>query len=178
MRGRLAKVLLFVVSGALALAAGYFVHRIGQPEARMPDAAGSEKLLTTPLPDLEGRQARIADWRGKVLVVNFWATWCAPCREEIPALVRTQVKFGQQGLQIIGVALDDLDRVRPFARDMGINYPTLLAGIDGLALASAAGNKVGALPFTVYIDRQGKVIRAELGGVDDAKLAALITPLL
>lgn len=177
MRGKLFKVLLFAVVGALALAAGFFAHR-GSTPLPAPTTEGVAKLLQTTLPDLEGQKVRIADWRGKTLVVNFWATWCAPCREEIPALVRTQAKYGARGLQIIGVALDDKVRVEPFAKEMRINYPTLLAGIDGLELAAAAGNKVGALPFTVYIDRQGAIVRAELGGVDDAKLAEHIEPLL
>lgn len=178
MNGRLGKIALFVVTGALALIAGYFFHSGQRSAVPLPSAAGSDLLQQTVLPDLDGRKVRVADWRGKVLVVNFWATWCAPCREEIPALVRTQTRFAARGLQVIGIALDDLERVRPFAREMGINYPTLLTGIDGLDLAAAAGNKVGALPYTVYIDRQGKIVRAELGGVDDQKLQAHIEPML
>lgn len=178
MKGWQAKALLFAITGALALAAGFYAHRGTRNAVPLPTGADSDKLQHTALPDLEGRSRRVADWQGTVRVVNFWATWCAPCREEIPALIRTQSRYGVRGLQVIGIALDDAARVRPFAAEMGINYPTLLAGIDGLDLAAAAGNKVGALPFTVYLDRQGKVVRAELGGVDDAKLADHIEPLL
>ncbi len=127
---------------------------------------------------MEGKKNRISDWQGKVVVVNFWATWCAPCREEVPALVRTQVKLGPKGLQIVGIALDELERVKPFAVEMGVNYPILLAGVEGLELVRAAGNEIGALPFTVFIDRSGKVIKAELGGVNEEKLEKLILPLL
>lgn len=178
MKGWQAKALLFTLTGALALAAGFFAHRGSRNVVPPPSAAGSDTLQHTALPDLDGSARRVADWEGKVRVVNFWATWCGPCREEIPALIRIQSRYGARGVQVIGIALDDLDRVRPFAAEMGINYPTLMAGIDGLDLATAAGNKVGALPFTVYIDRQGKVVHAELGGVDDGKLTSHIESLL
>ncbi|MBM3394004.1 MAG: TlpA family protein disulfide reductase [Betaproteobacteria bacterium] len=169
---------IFVVVGALALSAGFFLNR-STLEVDVPLAApANNRLLTTPIKDLEGQPRRVGDWTGKVIVVNFWAAWCAPCREEIPALIRAQTRFGAKGLQVIGIALDDLGKVTAFAQEIGINYPTLVAGIEGLSLAEAAGNDKGALPFTVYFDRTGNPVKAELGGVDDAKLAARIEPLL
>ncbi len=174
------RILLIVLVAAAALSAGYFVQRGGSGSARdVPlDKASSSTLLSAELPNLEGKTSRLSDWQGKVMVVNFWATWCAPCREEMPALVRTQTKLGARGLQIIGIALDGIERVKPFSAEMGVNYPILLSGVEGLELAKAAGNDIGALPFTVFIDRSGKVIKAELGGVTEKSLENILLPLL
>ncbi len=175
----LLKALLIAAVAAIALSAGYFVHRVSETRSvKVPGQQSSIAVTSAQLPDLHGKQRRVSDWQGKVVVVNFWATWCAPCREEIPVLVRTQTKLGSKGLQIVGIALDELERVKPFSMEMGINYPILLAGIDGLELARAAGNEIGALPFTVFIDRSGRIVKAELGGVNEEKLEKLLMPLL
>ena len=75
------------------------------------------------MPDVEGREQALGQWQGKVLVVNFWATWCAPCREEMPEFVRAQAELGGKGLQFVGIAVDQADKVRQFAQEIGINYP-------------------------------------------------------
>ncbi|MFN0313744.1 MAG: TlpA disulfide reductase family protein [Burkholderiales bacterium] len=171
--------LLIAAVAAAALSAGYFVRQGSETAAvKVPGQDSSAAVTSTRLPDIHGKQTRISDWKGKVVVVNFWATWCAPCREEIPALVRTQQKLGPKGLQVVGIALDDLARVKPFSVEMGVNYPLLIAGIDGLELVRLAGNEAGALPFTVFIDRSGRIVKAELGGVNEAKLEKLLLPLL
>jgi thiol-disulfide isomerase/thioredoxin len=171
--------LLIAAVAAAALSAGYFVRQGSETVAvKVPAQDSSLAVTSAQLPDLYGKPTRISDWKGKVVVVNFWATWCAPCREEIPALVRTQNKLGPKGLQIVGIALDDLARVKPFSVEMGVNYPLLIAGIDGLELVRLAGNDVGALPYTVFIDRFGRIVKTELGGVNEAKLENLLLPLL
>ena len=92
------------------------------------------------------RQA-LRQWQGKVLVLNFWAPWCPPCREEIPDFIRLQQRHGEAGLQFVGVALDDPDKVAAFVDETGINYPILLGGDAGAALCMAAGNRLGGLPL-------------------------------
>jgi thiol-disulfide isomerase/thioredoxin len=165
--------------GVVALGAGYFANRMGSgPRSVNIPSAAAVAFASMELATLSGQKSKIADWKGKVIVVNFWATWCSPCREEIPALVRTQQKLGVQGVQIVGIAIDQLERVKPFSEQIGINYPVLLAETEGLELARAAGNEVGALPFTVVIDRQGKIVKGELGGVTEEKLEKLVRPLL
>ena len=107
----------------------------------------------------------IKEWDGKLVLINFWATWCPPCIREIPDLIELQTTYGDQGFQIIGVAIDDEEQVRAFAADVGLNYPSLLAGIDGTGLARRFGNGIGALPYSVFIDRKGEIsdtIRGEL----------------
>src|SRR5574340_1367545 len=135
---------------ALGTAAGYAVYRA--TEARRRSALA---LLDLALPDLAGKEQPLAQWRGKVLVVNFWATWCAPCREEMPHFVRAQAEHGANGLQIVGIAIDQADKAQQFARDRGINYPILIGGYGAIELSRRIGNAIGALPFTIVNNRRG-----------------------
>ena len=119
------------------------------------------------LPDLEGRPHRPDEWDGKVLVVNFWATWCAPCRKEIPLLIDLERR--RPGVRVIGIAVDEADAVRPFARELGIRYPILLDDLRGTTMRRY-GNRVGALPFTVITGRDGVVAFVRLGELEAAEL--------
>ena len=119
------------------------------------------------LPDLDGRPHRPDEWEGKVLVVNFWATWCAPCRKEIPLLIDLERR--RPGVRVVGIALDRADAVRAFARELGIGYPILLDDLRGSTMRRY-GNRVGALPFTVITDRDGVVAYVRLGELEAAEL--------
>jgi thiol-disulfide isomerase/thioredoxin len=130
------------------------------------------------LADLQGHQQALDQWRGKVLVVNFWATWCEPCREEIPAFVKLQEKYRARGLQFVGIAIDQRDKIQIFAQQFGINYPVLLGGIDAVEISRQSGNRVGALPFTVVLDRHGRIVGRELGKASEARLEGLFRSLL
>jgi thiol-disulfide isomerase/thioredoxin len=176
---RTTQTVLFLAVAAAALAAGFLLHpaqRERPPAAQPTGTAGS--IMEASLPDLSGQPQRLDQWRGKVLVVNFWATWCGPCRKEIPELVRAQASQGPRGLQIVGIAIDDRDKVAPYAAQMRINYPILVGELDAMDLARAAGNELGGLPFTVIFDRDGRPAHTELGTLDEAKLAKLTEPLL
>src|SRR6476661_1853241 len=115
------------------------------------------------LPDLDDRLQTVGDWRGKVVVVNFWATWCAPCREEIPLFVKLQKQYGDRGLQFVGIAVDELAKVKPFAAELGMNFPVLVGGAELIELTRKLGNRAGVLPFTVVVSRAGKVVSTEVG---------------
>ena len=119
------------------------------------------------LPDLDGRPRRPDEWDGKVLVVNFWATWCAPCRKEIPLLIDLERR--RPGVRVIGIALDRADAVRAFARELGIGYPILLDDLQGSTMRRY-GNRVGALPFTVITGRDGVVAYVRLGELEASEL--------
>ncbi len=134
-------------------------------------------LLTTPLKDLQQKPHKIAEWKGKVLVVNFWATWCAPCREEIPEFIATQKQY-QANVQFIGVAVDEPKDVARFAKQFGINYPLLTGEEDAMEIMRAAGNRLGGLPFTVIVDRQGKIVAVAAGRLPQAKLEAALKQVL
>ena len=127
-------------------------------------------ILDVGLPDLDGQLRRISEWDGKVLVVNFWATWCPPCRREIPAFIELQETYGPRGVQFVGVAVDTPNNVSDFVDPMGINYPTLVGESDAIAIAKQYGNRLGVLPYTVVY-----VHRNELSYAD---AEAVIQPLL
>ncbi len=176
-RSSVVKWIVIASAAILALAAGsYFAVRTLQPKpAATRPATG---LLGTTLPDVEGRPQRIEQWRGKVVVVNFWATWCAPCREEMPLFVRVQNEWGERGLQFIGIAVDQVEKVKPFARELELNYPILIGGFGAMELSRALGNTVMALPFTVILDRQGNIAYEQLGVVKPETLRRTLETLL
>ena len=130
------------------------------------------------LPDIDGRDQRMDQWRGKVLVVNFWATWCEPCREEMPEFVKAQAAFGGKGLQFVGIAIDQPDKIRQFSQDLKLNYPSLVGGYGALELSKSLGNKLMALPFTLIVDRDGQVAYAQMGPLKPGKLDQMVGKLL
>jgi thiol-disulfide isomerase/thioredoxin len=169
---------LLIMAGALALGAGlYFGARVNTPGAGLAGADASA-LLGVALPDVSGKQEALAQWKGKVLVVNFWATWCTPCREEMPEFVAAQRELGGRGLQFVGIAIDDADKVRQYAQEIGLNYPALIGGYGGIELSRTLGNHVGALPFTVVVDRSGRIAHTQLGPLRDARLRGILDQLL
>lgn len=109
------------------------------------------------LPDLNGIQHNIREWHGKVVVLNFWATWCPPCRRETPLFVELQEELGPQGLQFVGVAIDKINKVKEFMDTYGVEYPMLIGVDDATAIAKTYGNRFGSLPYTVIIDRKGNI---------------------
>ena len=166
-----------VVLVALA-AAGAGVWMSASRLAEAPAATAADALFALKLPDLENKPQSLKQWRGKVLVVNFWATWCAPCREEIPIFVKLQEKYRDQGLQFVGISIDQADKTSAFALNFRINYPSLIGTFDTIEISRQAGNKARALPYTVILDRKGNIVATELGGLTTEKLEALISPLL
>lgn len=135
-------------------------------------------LYATVFPDLAGKPRALGEWQGKIVVLNLWATWCVPCREEIPIMIKLQEKYGERGLTFIGLAMDDQKPVEKYAKEMGINYPILLGDIGLGEFGRRLGNANGGLPYTVIIDRSGKIIATRLGGVDENFLENALTPLL
>ncbi len=161
-----------LIALVLGFALGTLRH---QPAAAK---VGAEALYQTAFDDLAGAPTPLARWRGQVLVLNFWATWCPPCREEIPEFIQTQERLGARGLQIVGIAIDDAQAVAGFVAELKVNYPTLMGGFSGTDFARALGNRSGGLPFTAIVDRNGAVVAAKAGKLTGAELEALVTPLL
>jgi peroxiredoxin len=170
---RRAIVAMAVFAAAVAAPLGVALFHSNNGAARDGSA-----ILGIVLPDAQGREQALAQWRGKVLVVNFWATWCAPCREEMPQFVATQARDGAKGVQFVGIAVDDPVKVRAFAREIGLNYPALIGGYGAIELSKTLGNDLSALPFTIVIDRQGRVAHTQLGPLKAAKLDNLLSKLL
>jgi thiol-disulfide isomerase/thioredoxin len=157
-----------------AAGAAYHLWSRGSDEL----AAAVERVLQARVVDVQGAPRSLEQWRGRVLVVNYWATWCAPCREEIPVFVRMQERYGERGLQFVGIAIDQPDKVAEFAREFRVNYPLVLGGVDSIELLRQVGNRAGVLPYTLVIDRKGNLVSRERGGLKEAKLESLIQPLL
>lgn len=124
----------------------------------------------------------LASFKGKPLVVNFWARWCGPCRKEIPDLAEMHEKYKGKGVLILGIAVEEAthrDSLREFAKAYDMSYPLLIGGVQqSVALMQATGNPKSGLPFTLVIDRQGKIIAKKLGVMSKAEMDAAIKQIL
>jgi thiol-disulfide isomerase/thioredoxin len=148
--------------------------RNGEIQADGPPTPPSKMPVELPeiqLPGTDGAIHRLADWRGRPLVVNFWATWCEPCRREIPLFKALRREHAADRLEIVGIAVDYPDEVRKYAHAHGIDYPVLIGDQGGLAAVSAFGMDT-VLPFSVFADREGRVVTLKVGELrkDEAEL--------
>ena len=130
------------------------------------------------LPDLDGQLRSITEWDGKVIALNFWATWCPPCIKEVPEFVSLQDRYQAQGLQFIGIALQKPEEAREFVTEHKVNYPILAGELEVIKLAEAYGNHIGALPYTVIIDRNGLVVHVKPGILPTEEAESVINSLL
>jgi thiol-disulfide isomerase/thioredoxin len=135
------------------------------------------KLLNSSVQDSLGKTQALKQWQGKVLVINFWATWCAPCVQEMPELEALQNELHGKNVQLLGFGIDSQKNIADFAAKYAIHYPLFVAGMDGSELSRQLGNQSGGLPFTVLIDSQGKLIKSYLGRLKIDELRADITKL-
>jgi thiol-disulfide isomerase/thioredoxin len=166
--------LILAAAGVAAAAAGFLVGPLLLKDKGREDGA----LRSVTLVDLAGKARQATEWDGRILVWNFWATWCTPCREEIPLLAAASQKYGPSGVEIVGIAVDSAAKVRQFSSSFNIPYPILIAEAEGLELMRRLGNSSGGLPYTVIVDRQGGVIRRKLGALKQAELDAILGPLI
>lgn len=146
---------LFATAGAW-----YGMHRT-TPSAAESTAVAN--LFAQTLPDLADKPQPLAQWRGKPLLVNFWATWCAPCVEEMPELSALQTERGATSLRIVGIGIDSPANIREFAKKIQVTYPLYIGGIGGSELSRQLGNQAGGLPFSVLIGADGNVRKTYLG---------------
>lgn len=126
------------------------------------------------LANLEGGTSRLSDWQGEARIVNFWATWCAPCRREIPLLKEIQAEHGDAGIQVIGVAVDFPDAVAEYAKEMEFNYPNLVGQEDASAAAATAGIEFLALPFSFMLAPGGELVGAHVGELHPAQAQTVV----
>jgi thiol-disulfide isomerase/thioredoxin len=141
------------------------------PSRRIPD-----DIPPITLPGLDGRPHALADYRGRLLVVNFWATWCDPCRREIPLLKSLHAEYAKDGLEIVGIAVDSRDDVAKYASAHGMTYPVLLGEQGGLEAAGAFGMEV-VLPFSVFADRAGHIVALKVGELRPDEAHAILAGL-
>ena len=124
-----------------------------------------------------GQAAAFAPLQGKYTVVNFWATWCGPCRQEMPLLSRLASQYAGKGIKTVGIALDQPEQVNAFLKQTPVSYPILMSEGDGMALMRALGNKSGGLPYTVIVDSKGKPVKQFLGLLDEKALQKALAAL-
>ena len=130
------------------------------------------------LPDLKNQQQSSQQWKNKLLIINFWATWCTPCRKEIPIFNQFQTEYANDGIQFIGIAIDNANAVRKFIQTIPVNYVNLIGGNEAITLAVELGNITGSLPFTVIADSRGKIRSILSGKLTEKYLRKTIEKLL
>jgi thiol-disulfide isomerase/thioredoxin len=170
--GRRELLILGAVAGAAVLAGG------AAGVLALQSRSGAAQLLSSTYPDLSGRPRRLLEWQGRPLVCNFWASWCAPCREELPILDALQREMTPNFVQVVGIAVDTAANVQDFLKEVKVGFPVLIAGASAIELMRRLANRSGALPFTVMLDAAGRLRERRLGAYSADELRAGVQGLL
>ena len=175
---------LIIIIAALGVGLGlgysFYKQEASTVSASQAVSKQPEKLDQLPefsYPDLQGNSRSSQEWSDKIVVLNFWASWCPPCRKETPAFIEVQSSYPQQ-VQFVGIAIDDKEPVQDFADTYGINYPTLLGDMSAIEISRQLGNRFSGLPFTAIFDQHGKLVYQQTGEVKKAELTEQIKALL
>ncbi|MBA2351992.1 MAG: TlpA family protein disulfide reductase [Pseudomonadota bacterium] len=119
----------------------------------------------------------MSQWKDDFLVVYFWATWCKSCRAEVPELIALHNKYKDKGVAVVGISIDNTDKVKAFAKEYQIPYPLLIGSQDAMDLSKKMGNKVGGLPFTIMVNSRGEVVKTILGELPHGQLEEILVAL-
>ncbi|MCB5189076.1 TlpA family protein disulfide reductase [Methylobacillus caricis] len=171
----------FVYLALGLMAAGLLIQNFATKPSLAPPVtvyASTNTFFQSSFTDLEQAQQAASQWQGKLLVVNFWATWCAPCREEMPELSELHAQYQAQGVEVLGISLDNTEKMRGFAANTPVNYPLLAADSEGMAISASLGNDKGVVPYTVIIGTDGKIVKSYFGRISKALLEETLQPLL
>ena len=136
--------------------------------------AALARFQSLPFKDLAGATRTLADWKGKTLVINFWATWCPPCRKEMPAFSNLHTKLADRGIVFIGIGIDSPSAIKEFALQFPVSYPLLIGGSEGLEAMKSIGNRNAALPYTLVVDPTGTPVFSKLGMIEEASFEATL----
>ena len=161
----------------LALLAGVFSSQWISQTGLASDPS-IKAFFANPWQTPDGKPANSENWRGKVLVINFWASWCPPCVEEMPALDRIAQEYASKNVLIVGIGIDSPSNIREFLQKTPVSYPIVLGGLEGSNLSKQMGNTQGALPYTVVINSKGKSIYTKLGKISEEELKKAINSAL
>ena len=169
---------LFAGIGLAALLAGAVFWWLGRPAPMAgPVSIGPAALYAASFTDEKGGQQSLGRFQGKLLVLNFWATWCGPCREEMPGFVRLQSRWAGQGVQFVGLSNEEPGKVARFARELAINYPLWTGGNEVGELSRRLGNRMGVLPHTAIIGPAGEILAVKVGAYSETELDTKIRDL-
>ena len=161
------------IAGVAAAAAGVFLAPLA-----FRSASGASRLLAATFPDAAGRPHSLKEWLGRPVVFNFWATWCVPCREEVPLLVDFHGKFRGKGGEVVGICADQVVKMLEFSSAYRVTYPLLVADAGVFELLRDLGNRAGALPYTVVLDRSGTIAYTRVGALKAGELEAVTGPMM
>ncbi len=176
--------LLIVVIALLGAAGGFFLGgklqhtRVSSSQSVLPELRVGDRRIDLALPDSFGNNRQFSEWDGKLLLVNFWATWCSPCREEMPLLQTISQQYSGQGLAVVGVAIDENDAVLEYLKDFPVAYPILLGGDANPDPSLLFGDTRGVLPYSVIIGRDGKLLAQHAGNFSESTLMQWLNPYL
>jgi thiol-disulfide isomerase/thioredoxin len=173
--------LLLGAVGLVSLLAGVLLFKLIQPGAGERSSMSPPTDIerhSIPLTDLDGAETRLADWQTEILIVNFWAPWCAPCRREIPSLIEVQRDYAARGVRVLGIAFDGESAVRRFADEYRIDYPLFLSGNASAMYNAAFDNPSGSLPYTVILGRDQRILFQHNGELTLAQLRQQLEALL
>lgn len=162
--------LAFCLALSIAIAVRYFADPSDKPDSAILYAAN--------LPDTSGKLQSLGQYQHKIIIVNFWATWCPPCRDEMPELIALQQSYQDKNVVVLGIALDDPTLVADYLKATPVNYPIFASETAGSLLGEQLGNDKGVLPYTVIIDGDGKIISTHFGRITKAIIEANIKPLV
>jgi thiol-disulfide isomerase/thioredoxin len=176
-----------ILAGVISIGAAIFGQQwLGEERSfKLPfplaGDSGTDRLDKLPdfhLPDVSGREIASSSWAGKVLVLNFWATWCPPCLRELPLFDELQQASPAGSLQVVGIAIDSKEEVERFLADHPVCFPILLGDTDAVEMSRRLGNRLQGLPYTLIFDRHGKRVFGQIGEMTQASLSEQLEPLL
>ena len=155
-------ILAALIAGVLT---SQWIHKAG-----LASDPAIKAFFANPWQTPDGKSVNTEEWRGKVLVVNFWASWCPPCVEEMPTLDKLQQEFKDQNVLFVGIGIDSPSNIREFLEKIPVSYPIVIGGLEGSNLSKQMGNSQGALPYTIIINTQGKATSSKLGKISEEEL--------
>ncbi|KZC42519.1 MULTISPECIES: TlpA family protein disulfide reductase [Rhodanobacter] len=167
---------LIIGLAVLAAALGGYAQRHQRQVDSPPPSLLGQPLPPLVLPDLDGKPHRLDDYRGRRVLLNFWASWCAPCLQEMPALAEAQAKFGEQGAIVVGIAMDEPAHVRAFLAAHAVDYPILIGDLGPPSTSLKLGNTRQVLPYSVLIDADGRILATHAGPLPPAQLVRWLAP--
>lgn len=180
----LKKILSNLVYFAVMLCLGFAIyHYFLRPNKELAHSTIENKTLSSAaffaanLPNEDGVKQVLSQYKGKIIVLNFWATWCPPCREEMPELSELYKEYQQKNVVVLGVAIDEQKLVKEFVQATPVSYPLFAAEEEGMTLGSGLGNDKGVLPYTIIIDTQGNVIKTYFGRISKSLLETTLASL-
>lgn len=144
----------------------------------VPVSNNAQALFNASFPDENGNLQALKQWQGKVIVLNFWATWCPPCREEMPELSELYTEYKDKNVLVLGLAIDEIGLIKEFSKETKISYPLLAAENGGMELATAFGNNKDVLPYTVIIKADGTIAKTYLGRISKPLLEETLKQIL